>query len=833
MTGFLPKLLSVDLSTNYLEAGETLYMTLRWQNMGDCAYPAEGKVTVDLIFDRDRRHMENLTDGFRTVWTPAPGMYRWEPGLTVGTTGTWKVPQTWCGSFRVTVGLEGDDGEKLPFLGREGKPVWREDLTDIDLGWGWGHTMLVAQRRPVHLTLAEACSRREQPFEGETLRVGELLLDPSQPAAVGLVGGARWASCPPVVTACRTDTHEVFRCLKPDQLPRFGAAEPYEGGVRYRIEGIFGTILLDFSEREGQTLLSAECLSSGDRCEAVSLFLPRVAVFSEEGSLINFFCGGRSVPIRENPPFRSVFRYDVCNAMAGWDNGTALAVTADDMESVLIQSVEELGGVRQGVIGCELTLLIPALSDGAVSLRTPKLPIMLCRLPEGSWEAFAKLLRSRLPEGKMSLYDNTLFYKISVDKTLEADENRPETCSTPLRFPQVRQIIEKIYHITGGMRQVVYLVGWQRKGHDTEYPFPHRYGFTPKLGSFAEWEECRAFAKEHNAILSFHDNFDDAYVPEETAPGLIATDRRGRLCKGWLWAGGMSYILSPKAYNLSGEMAARVEETLRRFGIEFSYHLDVLTSEARRYDFSPACPSCALENVGYKKKIVGEFERYGVDVTSEDLTLPFIGVIEYALHTRYHFGERLFPTEKVIPLTTMLFHGRVRYGMGAVGKRERLYAAAYGATCGLDCVGASLGRDQIDCLYLHDMPMQLLARREVLTCREEGERLTVFYEGDSAVEADFGSGSFRIIADGRTVTEDGLTILPAFDGSGDTLVYSDRDRTVGLPCSEKAVTVSSLGFEGVIGCGEALPQEGMLTLQLTGGVPVRVSTKSDRTKLRR
>lgn len=158
-------------------------------------------------------------------------------------------------------------------------------------------------------------------------------------------------------------------------------------------------------------------------------------------------------------------------------------------------------------------------------------------------------------------------------------------------------------------------------------------------------------------------------------------------------------MLSPERWK------TRVRQTVEKYHIEDSYHLDVLTSEVRRHDFAAASRAGARENVEFKKKIVEEFGRYGVDVTSESLAMPFIGCIGYALHTRYNFEERLFSSEMVIPLTTMMYHGSIPYNMGSVGTLNRLRASAYGAACGLDCVGADLGREHIRSLYLHAMPM--------------------------------------------------------------------------------------------------------------------------------
>lgn len=115
----------------------------------------------------------------------------------------------------------------------------------------------------------------------------------------------------------------------------------------------------------------------------------------------------------------------------------------------------------------------------------------------------------------------------------------------------------------------------------------------------------------------------------------------------------MAYTVEPKKYVTSGKAAERIEQTVNRFGIHTSYHLDVLSSENRRYDFDQAALTDARENLEYKKEIVRQFNRRGIDVTSETLAEPFIGVIGAAHSTRYNFVRHLFDGDQFVPLTTL------------------------------------------------------------------------------------------------------------------------------------------------------------------------------------
>lgn len=566
MQGFVPKLISADVSANYVEAGDILYITLRWQNMGGTPLAQSGKIAVDFLFDRSQRHLENQTDGFRVTWTPFPEFHEWKPGMVLSTTGRWTVPKTWCGTFWMSVSLLGGEGQSLPFVGRQSIPVFREELVDIDMGWGWGHVKLVEQRHPLHVELNPEpvpVSAAAAAFS-EPVHLGGWLFDRRYPAVVGADGARHWESYLPVVTVRNRETGELLRCLTEELAPVFTEGVLEGDTLTYAFSGVWGRGKVAFTLLDEVLYLSAQGVEERAPYELISLYFPRLLSVGEQGILVNFFCGGRLTKVADALPMGAEFPYDVCNALAGFDGGQGVAVIADDMESVLYQAVEQIGNTRRGVMGAKLMLKVPAISTEVESIPVPSVPIELHRLEEPSWQALARLMRSRLPDGKRGLYHNTLFYKISADKTFEMDENRPETWSVPMTFPQIKDTLQKMYNITGGMRQVVYLVGWQRGGHDTEYPFPYRYPFSTKLGTAEEWEDCRQFAKDHNILLSFHDNFDDVYQFEGLDPNWLATDSRGRRQKGWLWAGGMSYILSPKAYVLSGEMENRVRRTVEQ-----------------------------------------------------------------------------------------------------------------------------------------------------------------------------------------------------------------------------------------------------------------------------
>ncbi len=767
MIAKLPKLLEAQLSSDLTDPGDTLYVTAKWQCQEETGLTREVKIAVDVLDSREQRHLENKVEGFRFTFSPYPAVRDWKPLEIWSVAGAWQVPKVWGGTFIVLIGLVSEDGEALPFIGEGGRTVFRQQIAEIEIGWGWGRRMLEVQRKPCFITFNSALEREKAAGKGEETgevkSLGDFRFHDRLPAFVGYKG-ERWAAREPLFTIRDLIQNKQADCFEPECRPSFRWLKEENGRVCCRAEGFFGSCRIVF-DHDGDLRLRVDEVEEKEGFELLSVTFPEiVSLNGQEARLVNFFCGGREVAIEKTLPLHSTFYYDVCNAMAVENKAGAVLVVALDPEAVLYQSVTETENGKRGVLGARLRLRIPSQKKGLPSIPVRGEGILLASREKEAWKSLARLIRGRLAVKDNSLYDHMLFYKIGIDAHFQYNPGNPATFGSRETLElngKVKQIIENVYHLSHGMKQVVYLTGWQRNGHDTEYPNPHKFGLNPRAGTLAEWRECQEFAKSRNTILSFHDNFDDAYEGEGGLSSHIAVDSRGELFKGWIWAGGLSRIVSPKAYVESGEAKERVNATLSLFGIEKSYHLDVLTSEVRRYDFNPAGQAGAQENMEHKKAIVSCFNQAGVDVTSETLIEAFTGVIGYALHTRYKFTEELFPGERVIPLTTMAFHGITPYNMDSMSDGDLMKALAYGAQGGF-CDMARFGETaHLRSLYLHTRPMGYLKNLMVEDCLEEDNRMTVRYGGKSFVRVDFSAREYEIVYDGITLSKNWETLVPA------------------------------------------------------------------------
>jgi hypothetical protein len=144
-------------------------------------------------------------------------------------------------------------------------------------------------------------------------------------------------------------------------------------------------------------------------------------------------------------------------------------------------------------------------------------------------------------------YDQTLVYKIGVDYC-------PASGSIKLNAAQVLNIIRKINNISRGIPKIVYLVGWQYRGHDTGYPSFNKVNEALKNpGDTSALESLRWVIKKapkYNTLVSLHVNFSDVYLNDNPL-GPVYKDRdiivrwsNGDYHEGYNWCDHMAYRAS-------------------------------------------------------------------------------------------------------------------------------------------------------------------------------------------------------------------------------------------------------------------------------------------------
>jgi hypothetical protein len=144
-------------------------------------------------------------------------------------------------------------------------------------------------------------------------------------------------------------------------------------------------------------------------------------------------------------------------------------------------------------------------------------------------------------------YDQTMVYKIGVDYC-------PANKTTPLDAGRTLDVIRRVDNLSRGIPKIVYLVGWQYRGHDTGYPALDRVNQNLKRPEDAAAVESLRWlmreARKHHTIVSLHVNFSDCYL-DDNPLGPLYKDRDiivrigdGTHRQGYKWCDHLAYRAS-------------------------------------------------------------------------------------------------------------------------------------------------------------------------------------------------------------------------------------------------------------------------------------------------
>lgn len=792
------KLISVDVLYDLTEPGDSVFFTTKWQCI-EKTEPKDIKISAELTFSGRQRREEAQSQSFRMLWEPFPYIKEWKKGEVWSVTGSWKVPATWGGSFFLDISLTDNKGENIQFIGENGFATLRQRICELDIGWGWGRKKLLEQRNPLHIQLNKENSDNVDISKHDCTVMSDFGFNNDYPAICSFNNNVLWYDLRPILTVRKISDNFVLEFIGND-------------GIDYSLKNENGKIIysafnkycaFDFIAEKSNYgfVMSIQNVREADGYEIIDFEVPSlIQIFDKKAEIINFYGGGRRQKLSEALMQSVNFYYDVCNAVSACSGNESFALIANDPDMCLRQSVVKCGSNDKSIVmGATFRVHIKSEVVG-----TPSIPVNLDTLElhfnrDSDWKFSANILKNKIDKQNFYIYKDTLMYKIALDMTAQYNPERPETYSEISTLKDVEEIIMKIYNLSCGMRQVVYLCGWQKGGHDFSYPYPHLTGFNPKCGNMQEFRDLREKLKKYNVLLSFHDNYDDAYISDEVKLNrdIICIDETGKHWKGWLWAGGMSYIIDPSVYVKSEDFAERVEKTVSDYGIEDTYHLDVLTSEVRRYSYRKNKMSAARENIDAKLKIITAFNKKQIDITSETLAMPFIGKIGYAQNTRYNFANRLFYNEEVIPLTTVAFHGFIPYKFASSGSKiSILRAIAVGGSCSISIENnidfTNISRE----LYLSSIPMSKLAYKKVLDAQIDCDKWFIKYEDDSSVYVNFAKEEYKIVFENTVISENFTTFMLINNSTYCYYSLSDAEYSLNLPDKWEAAEVKTVTADG-------------------------------------
>ena len=236
-------------------------------------------------------------------------------------------------------------------------------------------------------------------------------------------------------------------------------------------------------------------------------------------------------------------------------------------------------------------------------------------------------------------YHEAFVYKIFLKQKL-----KPEIKAT---LDQALEIMRRVHVYSGGMHQIVYLVGWQHDGHDSMYPSWDVVG--PQCRSSwsddptASLRELMRKGRAYNADVSLHICMNDAYTNSPlwqtyVDNDLICREADGSLAKGGVWGGERSYGISHVKEFRSGfaqKRILRLLDMLPELRDTHTIHVDALYGIESKYE-----KIGIQEDVEAIGKMVDFWHAQGMDVTTEFLpALDQIGVFPFFYHL--NLDERL------------------------------------------------------------------------------------------------------------------------------------------------------------------------------------------------
>jgi hypothetical protein len=389
-------------------------------------------------------------------------------------------------------------------------------------------------------------------------------------------------------------------------------------------------------------------------------------------------------------------------------------------------------------------------------------------------------------------YHQTLTYKI-----FHAWKSKPEQF---VSFAQALELIRLVHDVTGGIAQIVYLVGWQYDGHDSRYPSWGEVNPRLKRPEDADAAESLRWlmreAKVYNATVSLHINMCDAYPDsplwdEYMQRDLLNRNADGTLMLGGIWDGAQSYLVSKTREWRSGFAQRRIDALVAMLPLTDAgtVHIDV---------FRP-CPS-PYHGVSFDDEVAAMLEilhywhSLGIDVTQEWFHHEFAGLVPMVYHLNLDEAGRLRYPPDVICGGGSAWNKRhwvIREDEHVWMSPELgcLYEEAWGHSMAFDLATPEQVPDFADMFFTRTLPWTYLNRQTILRHEHTRESYDVQFTDDVRTTVRTADRHFRITRGDEVLMEDGDVCLPAPWLGQACLAYSRTggQRTWPLPADWQGV----------------------------------------------
>lgn len=685
----------------------------------------------------------------------------------------------WGGTYSIKIGLCDERHVPVPIIGRDGVPQEQIEVGDVELGWGWGTPTMDQVRKPWSRVLNPLSRIPSGIMEGKAVSIGSDMpvnLDTSAPM-IRELGDRRndlsTRGLLPVLTIREFSMDRLMYSQDPSLQVRYtlrkgGACKAdYKGEVLFAGNEI-ASFILRLEAIQKQVSLSLLDVKEAAGYELLEIAIPSILSLSgDDVEMVHFSAGGRLLSLSQAIPEGYSFKYDTRNAAALLKEGEKWVLESSCVDDRLNISILDNGKSKTANVG--VTLVNKVRGQGRMASipvehdHKVKIDLLDNRWGDDGWQAVARFWRQGLKGVNRDVYRRALVYK-----QLSTSGPEPPVGSVKADSPYpVKRLTTVI-----PFRDVFDIL--KRNYHILDGIPQVLY-----VGGFQEG------------------GFDNSY------PYVFNTDNRLGSVEEL-----RGYIQEAKKYNTI-------------LSLHDNYDSNVVTS--KYYD--PSCPASAEKSLQGKIKIIDEFNKYGVDITSETLLHPFVGHIGFGLHARTDLNAVFFRGERFIPLVDMVYHGTISYEGGGRTEQAMLMGLMKGSSIFIS--EEYITDDDIKWVYLHQMPVGLLYDKKIDRIAEGEGTTTVVYDDETVVTVNWEDKTYEVKVDGRIVAKDWTTFLPGFK-ENTYLAYSLRggELVYDLPHEWKKATRGKavmLTFEGE---GKEIPcriEGGKVILSMPTSTPVRVT----------
>jgi hypothetical protein len=207
----------------------------------------------------------------------------------------------------------------------------------------------------------------------------------------------------------------------------------------------------------------------------------------------------------------------------------------------------------------------------------------------------------------------------------------------------------------------------------------------------------------------------------------------------------------------------RVRYTCERYKLHETTHVDVLSYYAIRNDWYRKYSASGIRNLtAGRYRVLEEFAKRGIDVSSEAMRYPMIGHISNFWYGQFSnacpFGG------SIIPLLPLIYRKSAVWGYSGGSRADhafdRINQLFYNG-CPHSILKGDINRAEItDTWYLGLLPWFHLHSLNIETFDRDGDRVTIGMEGNSHIALDWAKKSYSVVLDGVEVARDDSTFCP-------------------------------------------------------------------------